>query len=155
MSTRSNIAVKNEDGTLSVIFCHWDGYPSHNGRILLRSYKTDAKVRHLIGLGSLSHLGDTLATRDGSNKDDLTGACAAHHRDFNYEWDECKPVIYRDENEWQGTPVCASTEWGYLYDGGKWFVVDFHVQTPNKKPLTWDYIRECVREEKAMAKASY
>ena len=36
MSTRSNIAIKRKNGTVESIYCHWDGYLSYNGKILLK-----------------------------------------------------------------------------------------------------------------------
>ena len=47
MSTRSSIAVKTADGIKS-IYCHWDGYVDHNGRILKEFYSTDEKVNQLM-----------------------------------------------------------------------------------------------------------
>ena len=57
MSTRSNIGILNEDGTVNYIYCHFDGYLEHNGDILNEHYTTESKVRMLIGLGDLSMLG--------------------------------------------------------------------------------------------------
>ena len=56
MATRSRIGIVNEDGTVSSIYCHWDGYPSNNGRILVEDYTDRDKVKSLIELGSISSL---------------------------------------------------------------------------------------------------
>lgn len=58
MSTRSNIGIINQDGTVEVIYCHWDGYPSFNGALLLNHYKDEAKVRKLLQLGDISSLAE-------------------------------------------------------------------------------------------------
>lgn len=55
MSTRSAIAVKKADGSVQGIYCHWDGYPAHNGRILQDNYTYD-KTLQLVALGNLSFL---------------------------------------------------------------------------------------------------
>ena len=55
MSTRSSIAIKTADGIKS-IYCHWDGYVDHNGRILKEHYQSPAKIAELIALGDLSSL---------------------------------------------------------------------------------------------------
>lgn len=55
MGTHSIIAVQR-NGYFESIYCHWDGYPSNNGRILLAHYSDPAKVDALITLGSLSSL---------------------------------------------------------------------------------------------------
>jgi len=59
MATRSNIGKLNSDNTVSYIYCHWDGYPSHNGTILQEHYNTPEKVDALLVLGDMSVLGDT------------------------------------------------------------------------------------------------
>ena len=46
MSTRSHIGIWNEDGSLDVIYCHWDGYPSYNGAVLLHHYQDPEKCKH-------------------------------------------------------------------------------------------------------------
>jgi hypothetical protein len=56
MGTRSTIAIRNQDGTVTGIYCHWDGYLEHNGRILHDHYTTEEIVRELIALGDLSSL---------------------------------------------------------------------------------------------------
>ena len=38
MATRSRIAIEKENGTVESIYCHWDGYPENNGRILVENY---------------------------------------------------------------------------------------------------------------------
>ena len=56
MGTRSNIGREYADGTVRMIYCHWDGYPSNNGRILLENYRDHAEVEALMEKGSLSSL---------------------------------------------------------------------------------------------------
>ena len=56
MGTRSRIAIRNADNTYSSVYCHWDGYPSHNGAILLKYYDTEEKVRKLLEGGDFSSL---------------------------------------------------------------------------------------------------
>jgi hypothetical protein len=63
MGTRSTIAIQNADGTVTGIYCHWDGYTSNNGRILQENYADEAAVRELIALGDLSSLGETVGTK--------------------------------------------------------------------------------------------
>lgn len=56
MATRSKIAALNQNGTVTAIYCHWDGYPSHTGKVLLEHYSTEPLVRDLLATGSLSHI---------------------------------------------------------------------------------------------------
>jgi hypothetical protein len=56
MATRSRIGIEHEDGMVESIYCHWDGYPSHNGSILQEHYRDPKKVEELIKLGDISSL---------------------------------------------------------------------------------------------------
>ena len=59
MATRSRIAIENQDGTVTSIYCHWDGYISGVGETLFENYHS-VKTEQLIALGDLSSLGKTL-----------------------------------------------------------------------------------------------
>jgi hypothetical protein len=56
MATRSTIALEFADGTVQQVYCHWDGYLEHNGKILKEHYSDPFKLRDLIDLGSISSL---------------------------------------------------------------------------------------------------
>ena len=56
MATRSRIAIENQDGTVTSIYCHWDGNTEHNGKILDEAYNTANKLNALIALGDISSL---------------------------------------------------------------------------------------------------
>lgn len=58
MSTRSGIAIKNNDNTYTWIYCHYDGYPANVGQKLLDHYTTRAQIEQLMQLGDISWLGD-------------------------------------------------------------------------------------------------
>jgi hypothetical protein len=56
MGTRSTIALEFADGTVEQVYCHWDGYLAHNGKILQEHYSDPFKLRDLIDLGDISSL---------------------------------------------------------------------------------------------------
>lgn len=56
MATRSTIALEFADGTIGKVYCHWDGYLSNNGELLLNHWSDPFKLRELIDLGDLSSL---------------------------------------------------------------------------------------------------
>ena len=71
MSTRSRIAIENQNGSVTSIYCHFDGYISGVGKLLKEYYTTQAKVEALIELGDISSL-------------DMTpSSTIAYHRDRN------------------------------------------------------------------------
>ena len=63
MGTRSTIALEFADGTVQQVYCHWDGYLDHNGRILQDHYTDPFKLRDLIDLGDMSSLGASLGEK--------------------------------------------------------------------------------------------
>ena len=80
MATRSTIAIRNADTTVTGIYCHWDGYLSYNGKVLVENYTTEAAVRELIALGDLSSLGERIGSKhdfDNAPRDE----CNAYGRD--------------------------------------------------------------------------
>ena len=56
MGTRSTIALEFADGTVQQVYCHWDGYLEHNGKILAEHYMDPFKVKELVALGGFSSL---------------------------------------------------------------------------------------------------
>jgi len=55
MATRSRIAIENQDGTVTSIYCHFDGYLSGVGKTLFEHYDRE-KTEKLIELGAISVL---------------------------------------------------------------------------------------------------
>jgi hypothetical protein len=84
MATRSLIGKLNSDKTtVDYIYCHWDGYIGHNGKILHEHYNTLEKVDALLTLGDLSSLAEEIGEKQDfedikSHKDTW---CLAYGRD--------------------------------------------------------------------------
>ena len=120
MSTRSRIAIKQNDGTYKSIYCHSDGYLEHNGYILYNYYQDPIKVNLLISLGDLSSLGQYVYP-DTSKKHDFNfpqkNVTVAYHRDrledlhfsVNTTLDELKEMVANSDQEYL-----------YLFEDGKW-----------------------------------
>lgn len=82
MATRSRIGIENQDGTVTSIYCHWDGGPGHNGAILKEHYSDRERVEKLIALGSLSSLAPEIdPTGEHSFEKPQSGITVAYHRD--------------------------------------------------------------------------
>lgn len=56
MSTRSFIGMVNRDHTITSVYCHWDGYPEYNGKMLLQHYNNRAMTTKLLHKGDFSSL---------------------------------------------------------------------------------------------------
>ena len=118
MSTRSAIGIVNADKTITVIYAHWDGYPEHNGQILVNSYKTEDKVRQLMDLGDLSVLGDEIGSKvdfdSFTSKDN--NQCCAYGRDRGEEGVSAL-VLNNLAEVWEQYSWCSYV---YLFKNGKW-----------------------------------
>ena len=60
MSTRSFIAKQIGKDAYLTVYCHSDGYLTHNGALLLDCYNTPDQVDELLKLGDLSFLAESL-----------------------------------------------------------------------------------------------
>jgi hypothetical protein len=109
MATRSLIGINLDNGITKIIYCHWDGYPEHNGELLVNHYTSPAAITALMELGDLSSL------------DVTPSSCIAYHRDRNEPWGMVEPrdvntselaavgndygvdyiYVYNDEHEWE------------------------------------------------------
>lgn len=112
MATRSNIGILQSNGTINSIYCHWDGYPSHNGKILLEHYKDNAKIITLIQGGSISSLDENIEGGIGHTfENKLDGQTVFYKRD-------------RGETDVDFINVPLSEfhqeEYSYYWDGENW-----------------------------------
>ena len=77
MATRSTIWYQEEDGSLRGCYCHWDGYLSNNGKILLTSYNTFEKVKELVSRGGMSSLESNISKIKFYSEDDASPTITA------------------------------------------------------------------------------
>jgi len=108
MATRSRIAIENQDRTVTSIYCHFDGYLSHNGEILQNHYTDRSKVYELIALGDISVL---------ENDTDET---VAYHRDRGEEFNQTEHTNVEDFFD---EAFNNGVEYAYLFTtDNKWLV---------------------------------
>lgn len=116
MATRSTIAYCDEEsGKVYQIYCHWDGYPDHNGKILLEHYNSIDKIKDLIALGSLSILGESLGEKQDFNNH-RDGMCLAYHRDRGEDISINEFINISD----YALSKRAKEEFNYIYTNGQW-----------------------------------
>lgn len=115
MATRSTISIQTSKNGGKTIYCHWDGYPSNNGRILKEFYNTEEKVKELIALGNLSILGKTIGTKVKFDDFDSQAnpQCLAYGRDRGETEQEATDFVKKPTHREQ---------YNYLFKNGKWYV---------------------------------
>jgi hypothetical protein len=119
MGTRSTIIAKLTNGQTKRIYVHWDGYPEHNGRILLDHYTDQAKIDALIALGDLSSLGEEIGEKHAFD-DHKTGGCTAYGRDRDEVGTKAKAV--RSVKAAIESSAECGAEFVYLWNGQSWSV---------------------------------
>lgn len=63
MATRGTIALEFADGSVQMVYSHFDNYLEHNGRILKEHYSDPFKLAELIELGSISVLAPEIGVK--------------------------------------------------------------------------------------------
>ena len=119
MATRSNIAMKTQDGKIVSVYCHWDGYVANNGKILLENYDNIEKIEALVALGSISSLGEQIGEKQdfddrSTQKDNWT---LFYSRDRG---EQLSVQEYADIPSW----IDDMEEFAYLWNGKEWLVND-------------------------------
>lgn len=121
MSTRSTVAVEHVDGTVSQVYCHYDGYVSHNGQILVDHYDTQEKAEQLVFLGEMSSLRpkcipDPAKTHSSINpQDDVT---TYYSRDRGEPFHP--PSLFTSIDHYKKN--LQGEEYDYLFTEGQWEV---------------------------------
>lgn len=121
MATRSNIAYLKSDGSVRSIYCHWDGYPAHNGEMLRRYYQQSRKIAQLIELGSASSLNKEIFPPVGARhsfENPAEDVTVFYGRDRGEDGQE--PRDYADIPSW----IEEMEEYAYLWNGTEWLVCD-------------------------------
>ena len=77
MATKSTIWYQEEDGSFKGCYCHYDGYLSNNGKILLTSYNTFEKVKELVSRGGMSSLESDISKINFYSEDDASPTITA------------------------------------------------------------------------------
>ena len=83
MSTNSRIGVVNKNGTITSIYCHWDGYPEGVGATLKEHYTDIEKINKLLELGDISSLKKDIGNKQNFNNP-TPNTVIAYARDRNY-----------------------------------------------------------------------
>ena len=127
MATRSVIAkLDSKTKKIKAVYCHNDGYLSHNGCILDSHYQDESKVDELLKHGDLSSLGNNIGEK--INWDDFELAhyneqCMFYNRDRG---EKRKPAaILKDDIALLEFAIeDCHADFVYMYAFGAWYVYD-------------------------------
>lgn len=124
MGTRSTIALEFADGTVGQVYCHWDGYLEHNGKILQSYYTDPFKLRELIDLGDISSLDNEVVIPEGqahSFQVPLKGITTFYGRDRGETGVDAK--YFKNFEDYRARHQYEEYEY-ILRTDGRWYVAD-------------------------------
>ncbi len=122
MATRSHIGIKQSDGTIDYIYCHYNGYPDHNGSILVNHYQDIDKANQLLDLGDLSILAEEIGEQQ-SFSDRST------HRDnwcLAYGRDRGEKNIVKRNTTFEDLLRDDNVSYLYVFDNDKWICYNLY-----------------------------
>jgi hypothetical protein len=129
MGTRSAIAVAHGD-VIKAVYCHWDGYLEHNGRILQKHYPSHL-ANQLVSMGDISSLrpeiGEKHPFSPHSSKmsmdeydaryGNMTTFYARDRGEDGADWS-----VFNSREDFVSEMSHRDCEYLYLMDGGVWYV---------------------------------
>jgi hypothetical protein len=140
MATRSRIAIEDQTGKVRSIYCHWDGYPSNNGRILLEHFQTQEKVESLIELGSISSLNKNVEIPEGvthSFDNPADDVVVAYHRDRDED------LVILDHDSVEDFVKSDIEEYGYIFTAaGEWLFANGHQGAYDREAVVLENVVE-------------
>ena len=116
MGTRSRIGIQLKDDSILSVYCHWDGYPSFNGRVLREFYNTPEKVADLINGGNIS----SLHTNVGWNNETLPETGPQYYTSRGESLEDNEPELSKDRGEYLKMSGNSDEEYAYLFADGEW-----------------------------------
>jgi hypothetical protein len=124
MGTRSAIGVMHGD-VCKAVYCHWDGYIEHNGRILHENYDS-TKANFLVALGDVSSLRVNVFVPEGVEHsfekpaDDITIFYGRDRGESGTDWHS-----FQDYKSFIDYYDGAGCEYFYLMKDGVWYVSQY------------------------------
>ena len=135
MATRSTIAIENLDGTVSQVYCHYDGYIDHNGVILQTKYNDRGLVENLIKGGDISVLGSSVSPTPLSF-DEPT----AYTKYYSYRGEDCPARVYGSFDDYEMNHQYEEYEYIFTKDNvwsvffrDEWHDLEYVIQESNKE----------------------
>lgn len=125
MATRSRIGIELLDGSILSVYCHWDGYPEHNGVKLVENFNSHDKVVELIDGGDIS----ALWTNAGWSNETLPEVGPLY---YSSRGEDLPPRLDADLCEYLLPD--NSEEFAYVFRSGEWVCYNMHQFDNNKLP---------------------
>lgn len=116
MGTRSRIGKQLSDGSILSVYCHFDGYPEFNGRVLRDYFSTNEKVSDLIDGGDMS----CTWTNAGWKNETLEENGPLHYTSRGESIVNNAPIIHDSLMDF----IENGEEFGYVFTNAGWTCYD-------------------------------
>jgi hypothetical protein len=116
MGTRSRIGIQLKDDSILSVYCHYDGYPSFNGKVLREFYNTKEKVSQLINGGNMS----CTWTNAGWNNETLPEMGPLYYTMRGESIEDNAPELNKNKSEYLKTADDCGEEYAYLFTSAGW-----------------------------------
>ena len=135
MATRSTISIENLDGSINTIYCHYDGYISHNGVILQTKYNDRKLVEQLVSGGDISVLGSTVSHVPISFDEP-----SAYTKYYSYRGEDCPARVYGSFDDYEMNHQYEEYEYLFtkdnvwsVFNGNDWYDLELIVNELEKE----------------------
>ncbi len=129
MGTRSRIGIQLKDNSVLSVYCHYDGYPEFNGRVLRDNYNTIEKVKELIDGGDMS----CTWTNAGWNNETLPESGPLHYTSRGESLESNAPRL--DDSIFDFLDKKNNEEYAYIWTvNNEWKCLDMHSFDDSKSP---------------------
>jgi len=129
MGTRSRIGIQLKNNSIVSVYCHRDGYPEFNGRILRDHYDTVEKVRDLIDGGNIS----ALHTNAGWNNETLPEVGPLYYTSRGESIEDNAPRY--DDDIFDFLKKENNEEYAYIFSvNNKWVCTKMNQWEDDKQP---------------------
>jgi len=118
MGTRSRIGIELQDQSIVSVYCHYDGYPAFNGRVLRDNSDTVEKVKERIDGGNMS----CTWTNAGWGNETLPETGALYYTSRGEKIEDNAPRLDKDMEEF----FSDGEEYSYIFRNGNWFAYDMN-----------------------------
>mgnify|MGYP006266429707 CR=1 FL=1 len=119
MATRSRIGYINKDGKIVSAYCHFDGYPHHNGKLLLENYTNLEKVQTLVDGGDMSYLAKNCGKPEGHSFEHPVKDHVVYYGRDRGELN-VKTIVLDNISQLFEVANNSWVEFIYLFDNGDW-----------------------------------
>lgn len=106
MGTRSFI-IQKKSNSYQGVYCHWDGYPEYNGKILSEHYTDFKTISKLIANGGMSSLASSIRECN-------------FYKDRGDSWENVRPQVSNSFDKLIKIAEGSGCEFIYYFNGERW-----------------------------------